>query len=78
MNATYVTMYTTKEREGFRPQQGLTIMNPLGKVKANANKVYQEFPSPTGVNYYESVRGILTHVPLLSFRPQQGLTIMNL
>ena len=39
------------------------------------------FPSPTGVNHYESVF-IKNYSPQVlkanSFRPQQGLTIMNL
>ena len=34
----------------FRPQQGLTIMNPYDEY--DEVRVY-EFPSPTGVNYYE-------------------------
>ncbi len=38
---------------GFRPQQGLTIMNVKnGKVIKTING---SFPSPTGVNYYESM-----------------------
>ena len=38
----------------------------------------REFPSPTGVNYYEYVSDIAEkETSLLSFRPQQGLTIMN-
>ena len=40
---------------------------------------YKEFPSPTGVNYYESKRmqHCFQDVLCQSFRPQQGLTIMN-
>ena len=48
----------TKEKKealreaSFRPQQGLTIMNAVQKaVRING----KEFPSPTGVNYYESL-----------------------
>ncbi len=38
----------------------------------------EEFPSPTGVNYYESIIcQIGASVLLECFRPQQGLTIMN-
>ena len=35
----------------FRPQQGLTIMNIYKALKEQES--YREFPSPTGVNYYE-------------------------
>ena len=38
----------------FRPQQGLTIMN-LNKEDVK-KKVTDQFPSPTGVNYYEFER----------------------
>ena len=34
------------------------------------------FPSPTGVNYYESEAKV-GWANDISFRPQQGLTIMN-
>ena len=39
-----------------------------------------KFPSPTGVNYYESRKGKTPkgEQEYESFRPQQGLTIMNL
>ena len=37
---------------GFRPQQGLTIMNREEDVRDMYDGV---FPSPTGVNYYELV-----------------------
>ena len=36
----------------------------------------EEFPSPTGVNYYEWTK-IYLLLLLRGFRPQQGLTIMN-
>ena len=36
----------------FRPQQGLTIMNILNNYSKGFSVI--EFPSPTGVNYYES------------------------
>ena len=35
------------------------------------------FPSPTGVNYYESIKKSPKE-SFKSFRPQQGLIIMNL
>ena len=35
----------------FRPQQRLTIMNL--KTNINSKAFNMEFPSPTGVNYYE-------------------------
>ena len=47
---------TTLEHEllkCFRPQQGLTIMN-LENETGRYTRVKKEFPSPTGVNYYES------------------------
>ena len=38
---------------GFRPQQGLTIMN----FKECQDRLHNlQFPSPTGVNYYECVK----------------------
>ena len=40
-------------------------------------KIDSEFPSPTGVNYYESFSLIQVY-DQSGFRPQQGLTIMNL
>ena len=36
----------------------------------------RQFPSPTGVNYYELKLKTATFT-IFSFRPQQGLTIMN-
>ena len=42
-------------KEGFRPQQGLTIMNLGAEVVATFKNI--EFPSPTGVNYYEPLGG---------------------
>ena len=39
-------------KKGFRPQQGLTIMN-VNDDKHYIEKREGEFPSPTGVNYYE-------------------------
>ena len=38
--------------DGFRPQQGLTIMNGYSLISEGIEKFYP-FPSPTGVNYYE-------------------------
>ena len=37
----------------FRPQQGLTIMNKMKYFKSG--EIVKLFPSPTGVNYYESL-----------------------
>ena len=34
------------------PLKGLTIMNDFSDIPLNA-RAEQEFPSPTGVNYYE-------------------------
>ena len=36
----------------FRPQQGLTIMNSRNEIPMSFS-TQEEFPSPTGVNYYE-------------------------
>ena len=65
----------TKHLESFRPQQGLTIMNDYKKIGCCSGRL---FPSPTGVNYYESGEFREVYVNRdLGFRPQQGLTIMN-
>ena len=66
-----------QKRHGFRPQQGLTIMNIQSLFFQSS--VSNLFPSPTGVNYYESVpyRRYKQSQNLQRFRPQQGLTIMN-
>ena len=63
--------------ESFRPQQGLTIMN--SEYNFQTSKKFTQFPSPTGVNYYEFSIGLRLNEmkKKLSFRPQQGLTIMN-
>ena len=37
----------------------------------------KQFPSPTGVNYYEFDEDLNVGVLEIGFRPQQGLTIMN-
>ena len=37
--------------KGFRPQQGLTIMNTAKLITYET--IEKLFPSPTGVNYYE-------------------------
>ena len=40
------------QENSFRPQQGLPIMNM--KTKVDTNRIAKiEFPSPTGVTYYE-------------------------
>ena len=41
--------------KSFRPQQGLIIMNDSHQIHAQQKKIIW-FPSPTGVNYYESMR----------------------
>ena len=43
-----------KMQKGFRPQQGLTIMNDIFENLEVAEHE-SKFPSPTGVNYYESL-----------------------
>ena len=62
---------------GFRPQQVLPIMNgDVGFV----NKINQQFPSPTGVTYYEikNIENLRNELKRNRFRPQQGLPIMKL
>ena len=61
----------------FRPQQGLTIMNT--KRYNKMIEAFEWFPSPAGVNYYESniQKCYYCRDCFLCFRPQQGLTIMN-
>ena len=61
-------------KKGFRPQQGLSIMN-LDDYEAN-NPLTVGFPSPTGVKYYECKYERLWS-QMNRFRPQQGLSIMN-
>ena len=39
----------------FRPQQGLTIMNHMDMQSVGECSLSNLFPSPTGVNYYESL-----------------------
>ena len=39
-----------KQEKGFRPQQGLTIMN---EYLESHGITLEKFPSPTGVNHYE-------------------------
>ena len=68
-------VFTSEDVEGFRPQQGLTIMNRKRDIMKNyvrmgfrplqglpimnyllrwiTNVSVLEFPSPTGVTYYE-------------------------
>ena len=38
--------------KGFRPQQGLSIMNVLNELDM-CDTYMIRFPSPTGVKYYE-------------------------
>ena len=61
-------------KDGFRPQQGLSIMN---KSENNVHaSLLARFPSPTGVKYYECKYERLWS-QMNRFRPQQGLSIMN-
>ena len=60
---------------GFRPQQGLLIMN---SEDYSLKKMVLMFPSPTGVTYYEwKTRKMKGFENITGFRPQQGLLIMN-
>ena len=62
----------------FRPQQGLTIMNATKNNFINALTDRIGFPSPTGVNYYESYQQFLNELEeLKKFPSPTGLTIMN-
>ena len=68
----YYDLYMTvvKTYDGFRPQQGLPIMNKKA-VFSMEIKTQKEFPSPTGVTYYElfypfvhlCLLGIMVSVP---------------
>ena len=40
-------------KESFRPQQGLSIMNHVKSLEHEEQYNSYEFPSPTGVKYYE-------------------------
>ena len=42
------------QKHGFRPQQGLTIMNDSYNEWLLENNYW--FPSPTGVNHYELLK----------------------
>ena len=53
MNDMTNELISIKRSISFRPQQGLTIMNPA--VKTTIKEKRALFPSPTGVNYYESL-----------------------
>ena len=64
---------------GFRPQQGLTIMNDKALLLLHIISIISMFPSPTGVNHYECcacLKSLFSEYKE-GFRPQQGLTIMN-
>ena len=62
---------------GFRPQQGLLIMN-LRTCDESDEYIKGKFPSPTGVTYYEYEKVENDFCFMVTcFRPQQGLLIMN-
>ena len=65
---------------GFRPQQGLPIMNGLKIVSEAFDNNDKGFPSPTGATYYEyEIHKYNSRKnEIRCFRPQQGLPIMNL
>ena len=60
---TYYESYKTYQEwkysgyQGFRPQQGLPIMNHLKQMLED--KIITQFPSPTGVTYYELLKLLL-------------------
>ena len=60
----------------FRPQQGLTIMNPIKRAKRwiEEEESFRPQQGLTIMNYLDSLNEFDL---LVSFRPQQGLTIMN-
>ena len=65
-------------RRSFRPQQGLPIMNFYVSNEALELKGMDQFPSPTGVTYYEcKMYYVVEPIGFKCFRPQQGLPIMN-
>ena len=65
------------EKEGFRPQQGLLIMNYLLEIIGTQRK-WKRFRPQQGLTIMNNKKDILESLfETLSFRPQQGLTIMN-
>ena len=61
---------------GFRPQQGLLIMNGIKKVLSkNDSKGFRPQQGLTIIN--NKMSKLKEFVENKSFRPQQGLTIMN-
>ena len=59
----------------FRPLTGLTFLNNSQfKVKV---KVKVKFPSPYGVNFLKSYKGVIKHYKPDCFRPLTGLTFLN-
>ena len=61
----------------FRPQQGLTIMNPKGVYEALKGKGAHSFRPQQGLTIMNKKNGFVYGVSEKCFRPQQGLTIMN-
>ena len=58
--------------EGFRPQQGLLIMNAT--ISVLTKYAILSFPSPTGVTYYEYYCNINAYEFLREFPSPTGVT----
>ena len=64
-------------RHGFRPQQGLTIMNPSANASPKSDKLHCFRPQQGLTIMNVCNRDNEPKRNKKSFRPQQGLTIMN-
>ena len=67
----------TKGYHSFRPQQGLTIMNPIKRAKRWIEEEEESFRPQQGLTIMNYLDSLNEFDLLVSFRPQQGLTIMN-
>ena len=65
-------------KNSFRPQQGLTIMNPL-RISHSAVEEVKGFRPQQGLTIMNcrNVDSLGKRKERYCFRPQQGLTIMN-
>ena len=68
--------FVQKDENGFRPQQGLTIMNLRDLI--NSGRAVLSFRPQQGLTIMNMAKSSTKRkLKLESFRPQQGLTIMN-
>ena len=73
MNRVHVVNNRIGDR-GFRPQQGLLIMNFNEAVELMKNGKIGKFPSPTGDTYYEYTKLISVRVNKKLFPSPTGVT----